>query len=194
MPGERRRRQRWCWWCTVNGNRELAGDGNENGYAAGRPMSSQGRPISAAIESMRAIGIEPTRVLPHQNLNLARLPISPRPRQTIPALAISRRFPRTPTKSPGVTPKAGQGLRSDHSPDDLNRLKPMPASRRPRVLRGQVGGSLDPVDLIFPHPNPPLPRPGQISRQPPPLASAEPPQAFLTIQKSPLQSLLAWPP
>lgn len=30
---------------------------------------------------MRVIGLEPTRVLPHQNLNLARLPISPHPRR-----------------------------------------------------------------------------------------------------------------
>lgn len=29
---------------------------------------------------MRATGLEPARVLPHQNLNLARLPIPPRPR------------------------------------------------------------------------------------------------------------------
>ncbi len=30
---------------------------------------------------MRARGIEPPRVLPHKNLNLARLPIPPRPRR-----------------------------------------------------------------------------------------------------------------
>lgn len=34
------------------------------------------------FKSMRVIGLEPTRVLPHQNLNLARLPISPHPRRT----------------------------------------------------------------------------------------------------------------
>ena len=42
---------------------------------------------------MRAKGLEPSRVLPHQNLNLARLPIPPRPRRVTYYTAVTMQDP-----------------------------------------------------------------------------------------------------
>lgn len=54
---------------------------------------------------MRAIGLEPTRVLPHQDLNLARLPISPRPRRPFrgPQCPIIARDLQLPHATPTLT-------------------------------------------------------------------------------------------
>lgn len=92
---------------------------------------------------MRSRGVEPPRVLPHQNLNLARLPVPPHPRAgalgappTIAASTPNSSAARQLTPAPDTRPGFGAAAWVGNRPESRSAAS---APRTARVRRGWAG-------------------------------------------------------